>query len=56
MINRDDLTPDERDVYDRSFVGSVERLDRELVNLKQAIRDALPPFMRRFFDWWMGKG
>lgn len=51
MINPDDLTPEERTVFDRSYVGAVYRLDREVVDLKQAIFDALPLIIRRLIAW-----
>jgi hypothetical protein len=47
------LPPEERESYDAMYAassaGAFERLDREWVNLKQAIYDALPLFIRRFF-------
>ena len=54
MINPDDLTPEDRAVFDRSYAGAVYRLDREVVNLKQAIYDALPPIIRRLIVWLKG--
>lgn len=47
----DDLTPEEREVFDKSRIGAVYRLDREVVNLKRAIFDALPPIVRRLIVW-----
>lgn len=47
LINRDDLSPEERVIYDASYVGAVDRLDRAWVNVKQAIFDALPPIIQR---------
>lgn len=51
MINRDDLSPEERAMYDASLVGSVDRLDREVKELKRSIYNALPKFLRRLFQW-----
>jgi len=54
MINRDDLTPEERELYDRSYIGTVDRLDREWRELKRAIYNALPYALRRLIDWARG--
>ena len=51
MIDRDKLTPEERAVYDASFVGAFDRLDREWINLKCAIYDALPKRIQWLFIW-----
>ena len=51
MINRDDLTPEEQEVFDASYIGAVYRLDQEVRGLKRALFDAMPPIFRRFMDW-----
>lgn len=54
MINRDDLPPEDRAAYDASYVGAVDRLDREVANLKQAVFEVLPPIVRRLIVWLCG--
>lgn len=51
MINRDDLTHEQREAYDRSYVGSVDRLNREVQAVKRAIFDAMPRVIQRFILW-----
>lgn len=51
MINRDDLSPEDRDVYDKSYLGAVDRLDREVQALKRAIYEASPRPFRWLFRW-----
>jgi len=53
MINRDELSPEERAVYDASYAGAVARLDRELQALKAAVINALPYTLRRIVQWLM---
>ena len=51
MINRDDLLPEDRAIYDASFIGAIDRLDHEWVNLKRAVYDALPRSIQWLFIW-----
>ena len=53
MISRDDLSPEDRAIYDATFVGAVDRLDRELQALKAAVINALPYTLRRIVQWLM---
>ncbi len=53
MINRDDLSPEDRAIYDASFVGAVDRLDREVQALKLAVINALAYTLRRIVQWLM---
>ena len=53
MISRDDLSPEDRAIYDASFVGAVDRLDREVQALKLAVINALPYTLRRIVQWLM---
>jgi len=53
VINRDELSPEDRTIYDTSFVGAVDRLDREVRALKASVLDALPYTLRRIVQWLM---
>jgi len=53
VINRDELSPEDRTIYDTSFVGAVDRLDREVQALKAAVLDALAYTLRRIVQWLM---
>lgn len=53
MISRDDLSPEDRAIYDATFVGAVDRLDREVQALKLAVINALPYTLRRIVQWLM---
>lgn len=45
-MTRDDLTPEQREAYDRTLLGATEKLAREVAALKLAIRNALPRWLR----------
>ncbi len=51
MSYRDTLTPEERAAYDASYVGSVDRLGREVRSLRHAVYAALPLSLRWLFRW-----
>ena len=53
MISRDDLSPEDRAIYDATFVGAADRLDREVQALKLAVINALPYTLRRIVQWLM---
>ena len=46
-FDRESLTDEERAIYDASFVGVVDKLNRAVDDLKQALIDALPAWLRR---------
>ena len=54
MINRDELSPEARAAYDASYVGAVDRLDREVQALKAALLAALPYTLQRIIQWLSG--
>ena len=53
MISRDELSPEDRAIYDGSFVGAVDRLDRGLQALETDVINALPYTVRRIVQWLM---
>ena len=54
-IDRSTLTDEERDLYDASLVGAIDRLHREVEGLKQSIIDALPRWLREVMYGMYGR-
>lgn len=48
MINRDDLTPEQQEIWDKSYLGQVAKLEAAVLELKRAIYDALPKWLHKF--------
>ncbi len=54
-IDRAQMTPEERELFDASYVGAVDRLDREAQALKLVLFGALPYWLQRIIARFYGR-
>lgn len=49
-MNPDDLSPEDRALWDKSYIGQVTALQHTWREVKRAIYDALPKWLSRFLE------